>query len=378
MSMGFSATTASAPPGWRASVRVRNSPMKRRSSRRSTNSPRIWQDMSTSIGFSNWHGKRERADRESLQQASDAIEAQSSPDVGRARLVTTIAHEAVIDSLIPIDARSGQLQTERTGHRRFRPTGIRRTVTSGVAAYSRDRGRCGRAWRDRRRQNEPQSGEAGGRQIDEIVEPRRRPAKGNVILAAMADHAIGSVDGLVEGSAAEPADQDPEQRRDDSIREILGEALDRRARDAGFVERLRIAPDDHRHGAPAARQPLALQRLRDGADMSIEAALRRQAGGDRGEDEKAEPAGGRRERHSNPHAANRQKQQSERERAGRATPRERQRWPVQARIEPGEPSPHPGDGMADRAVENSGISSKGLDNKRREGQWRRQGEMHRE
>jgi hypothetical protein len=34
--------------------------------------------------------------------------------------------------------------------------------------------------------------------------------------------------------------------------------------------------------------------------------------------------------------------------------------------------------MADRAVENVGIASYGLDDKRREGQQRRQGEMHRE
>ena len=70
----------------------------------------------------------------------------------------------------------------------------------------------------------------------------------------MADHAVGGVDRLVECGAGEPGNGQPEHRRDDAVGEILRKAFDRRARDAGLVERRGIASDDVRYRARGRRR----------------------------------------------------------------------------------------------------------------------------
>ena len=90
----------------------------------------------------------------------------------------------------------------------------------------------------------------------------------------MADHAVGGIDRLVDRRPRQPRHDEPEERRDDAVGEVLGEALDGGARDAGLVERVGIAADDLGHGLAAGGEPLLLQRGRDGADVHIEAPLR--------------------------------------------------------------------------------------------------------
>ena len=52
-----------------------------------------------------------------------------------------------------------------------------------------------------RRGDREERGKPRGRQVDEIVEPRRRPAEVGVAGRAVADHAVGGIDGLVECGA---------------------------------------------------------------------------------------------------------------------------------------------------------------------------------
>ena len=104
----------------------------------------------------------------------------------------------------------------------------------------------------------------------------------------MADHAVGGVDRLVGGAAGQPADREPEHRRDDAVGKILGEAFDRRARDARLVERLGIAADDLRHRLAAAFEPLALERIGDALDVLVEAPLRDQRACEHGHQREAE------------------------------------------------------------------------------------------
>ena len=59
---------------------------------------------------------------------------------------------------------------------------------------------------------------------------------------------VERVDRLVAGDAGQSEQRAPEHRRDNAVGGILRKALDRGARDAGFVERRRIAAHDHRHG----------------------------------------------------------------------------------------------------------------------------------
>ncbi len=124
------------------------------------------------------------------------------------------------------------------------------------------------------------------RQIDEIVEPRRRPAERLVTRRAVADHAVGGVDCFVECGAGEPGNGHPQDRRDDAVGEILREAFDRRAGDAGFVERVGIAADDVRYCGAAGGDAVRLERGGDVGDVPVQAALRDQGAGEerRGED----------------------------------------------------------------------------------------------
>ena len=131
--------------------------------------------------------------------------------------------------------------------------------------------------------HDQQGGEPRGRQVHEVVEPGRGPAERLVARGAMADHAVGGVDRLVERAARQPADADPEGRRDDPVGEVLRQALDGGAADPGLVQGLRVAPDDHRHRVPSTGQPFGAKPGRDAGDVLVQAALGRQAGAEEGE-----------------------------------------------------------------------------------------------
>ena len=89
----------------------------------------------------------------------------------------------------------------------------------------------------RRGRDDQQSREPRGWQVDEIVEPRSRPAESLVARRAMADHAVGGVDRLVDGGAGKPCEQHPEDGRNDAIGKIFRQAFDRCPCNARLVER---------------------------------------------------------------------------------------------------------------------------------------------
>ena len=181
-------------------------------------------------------------------------------------------------SVCAVDPRPRKLKSQRAGHRRLRPAGVGRAVARGVAPYGPRGVKRRGARRQRGGDDEPQRGKPRRRQIDEIVEPRRRPAERGVAVVLMADHAVGGVDRLVERAAGKPAERGPEDRRDDAVGEILRQALDRRARDGGLVQHVRIAADDHRDRA-ASLFEARVEPLGDRADMARETALSGQARG---------------------------------------------------------------------------------------------------
>ncbi len=90
----------------------------------------------------------------------------------------------------------------------------------------------------------------------------------------MADHAVGGVDGFVERAAGKAGDGKPERRRHDCVGEILGEALDRGAGDAGFVERFGVAADDMRYCGAAGREASRLERRGNIGNVTVQASLR--------------------------------------------------------------------------------------------------------
>ena len=105
---------------------------------------------------------------------------------------------------------------------------------------------------------------------------------------AVADHTVGGVDCFVECRSRETGNGHPEHRRDDSVGKILGEAFDRRAGDAGCIERLRIAADDLGDRGAAGDDAALFQRGGDIGDVPVQAALRDQRAGDDGDGDQSE------------------------------------------------------------------------------------------
>ena len=200
-------------------------------------------------------------------------------------------------------------------------------------------------------------------QIDEIVEPRRRPAECGVTLVLMADHAVGGVDRLVDRAADEAARRGPQDRRDDPIGEILGQALDRRAGHARLVQHLRIAPDDVRDRA-ASLVETSVEPLGDRAHVSCKAALRRQARGEKHKHDEAERPKRKKRLHRQPRdERDRSEKDPERDDAERAARGETQARSVHQLVQPAEPAAHPSDGMANRAIERRRIADQRLEDR---------------
>ena len=119
-------------------------------------------------------------------------------------------------------------------------------------------------------------GQPGWDQVDEIVEPRGRPAEGAISGRAVADHAVHGIDGLVDEHSRKPEQNVPERRRHHRVGEVLGARLDRRAGDAMLVELPDIAADDVGDLSPAGLDAAVAQRLANPMDVPEQAALRQQ------------------------------------------------------------------------------------------------------
>ena len=125
--------------------------------------------------------KPEQADQQHVGQPEQL---QRPPDVGGGGdAPAAFAHEGIPDHAAGIDARAGECQAERAGHRRFRPAGIGRAVLAGIAQH-RLPGSAGiGAGRQGGGGNEQKGGEPRGRQVDQVVEARGGPAEGLVASA---------------------------------------------------------------------------------------------------------------------------------------------------------------------------------------------------
>ncbi len=95
-----------------------------------------------------------------------------------------------------------------------------------------------------------------------------------VALAAVADHGVGGVDGLVGDQSRQPQQRQPERRRHHPIGEILGAGFDRRPAYAGFIQLFRVTSDDHGNGFPGIGEAALDERQTHAGDVLIEASLR--------------------------------------------------------------------------------------------------------
>ncbi len=132
-----------------------------------------------------------------------------------------------------------------------------------------------------------QRGQPRRRQVDQIVKPRGGPAESRVARRAVADHAVGGVDRLVDRGAGQTRDGHPEGRRDDAIGEIFRQALDRRPRHARLVKSGGIAADDMGYCFAAGDDAAPFESGGDARDMLIKTSLREQRAGKDSRDEKS-------------------------------------------------------------------------------------------
>jgi hypothetical protein len=85
----------------------------------------------------------------------------------------------------------------------------------------------------------------------------------------MPDHRVGCV-GRFEGRGPLQASHNqPERRPYDTVGEIFGQALNRRARNSSFVKEGGISPDDHGNGTTPFFKPISIERFRYGVDMIV-------------------------------------------------------------------------------------------------------------
>ncbi len=211
-----------------------------------------------------------------MDSAGTSIENERAPYVLDGRVFAQ-TDPGVVNLLSRIDARAAKPQAEGARKRRLGPAGIGGGVSARIAPHDAAR-RYGRRTGDEQcRDDNPYDGKPRRGPIDKIVKFCRGETERLVPLRAMADHAVGGVDRLVANTARKAAKREPECWRHDTIRKILGEALDRRAGDASLIETRNIAADDFCCRRATGVQS-RVESLRNGKDMRIETALRDEAG----------------------------------------------------------------------------------------------------
>ncbi len=307
--------------------------------------------MSISIGC--WLSQHEGSGRDGgdLQGAGAAIEAQSPLDVSRRGGCAAIAHPGVVDGGAVVGPWPSDTQPECAGHGGFGPSCIWGPVVARVAQD----GAYGLAWLGARGQDgcedEPECGEAGRWEVDEVIEACGGPAEAFVAWRSVTDHAVGGVGRFVEGHAGQPGDAAPHGRGNDAVGEVFSQAFDGGAGYRVLIEGVWVSPDDVADGGAGVIEAL-VQAGRDGGDVVREAAAGEEAAGQDGGQKQA--AGGLDEEGRQ---GGGEQNRREREAAGEARA-------GQPAIEGGDEGADPDDGVADHAEECLRVAEGGLDEER--------------
>lgn len=199
-------------------------------------------------------------------------------NIARRKLKIAIAGDGFADHCAVVASRTIELETQGTGHGRFRPAAVGRAMQARIAPNDAPccSGRCPAMAQPGQSQIEERC-EAGREKIDGVIKPRRRPAKINVAGRAVADHAVSCIDDLAGHHAGDSQQDQPEQRSDNPIGEVFGEALDSGPRDARLVKFGDVATNDAGHRLTPVREPSKAQGKADVTDMGKKTALCQQA-----------------------------------------------------------------------------------------------------
>src|SRR5579863_2090611 len=219
--------------------------MKRRSSACSTRWPRISNAISISTACSSSRDeKSQKRIKRDLQRGRTPEERKSAPDIGGIGIGAAAAHKRAVDFAVAIDARAAEFEAEGAGHRRLRPTGIRREMFGRIAQSCPYGVARGVEAIKRRRQRQEKCRETRRGEIDEIVESRRGPTEIRQARRAMPHHAIGRIDGLIDQTPGQTAESEIKRWRHDAIRKIFGKTFDCGPRKTGLIKIGGRPPDD--------------------------------------------------------------------------------------------------------------------------------------
>ncbi len=127
-------------------------------------------------------------------------------------------------------------------------------MLAGIAPCRGKRCTCCRVAFDARCARKEQRGEAGRDEIHEIIEARRGETEMKMPLRLVADHGIGGVHGLIGHEPRQAEQQIPEERGNNAIGGILGEAFKCGAGHTAFIQGFGVATDNLRDGGTARSQ----------------------------------------------------------------------------------------------------------------------------
>ena len=115
----------------------------------------------------------------------------------------------------------------------------------------------------RRPQAHQYPGDPGGDQVEQIVQPGRRPAKIEVFVVLVAHHGVHGVGGLVEHAQGRAADGQEEQRGDHPVGGVLRHRLHGGLGHPRLVQPVGVPAHDHGHGPAGGGEIPRLQGLID-------------------------------------------------------------------------------------------------------------------
>ena len=159
-----------------------------------------------------------------------------------------------------------------------------------------------------------------------------------------------------------------------AVGEILRQAFDRRARDAGLVELFGIAADDMRDRLAAGGDAVRFERGRDVGDMAVQASLRDERAGDERRGQNAERQTQQCGLDEECKRANDGEQDKNRSNARRPPRLRGCGFTIERAVEPCDQAAHPGHRMADGAMQGCRIADAKLDQHGDEG--KRDGHDH--
>ncbi len=137
-----------------------------------------------------------------------------------------------------------ELDAERTGHGGFRLSGVRARGLPCVATPDTERTLPVEPQKHGGDTHE-EGTDARRDEIADIVEAGSRGAEVLILVVLVADHGVHGVDGFIEPATGHTENHHEQERCYHPVGSILRDRLDRRLRDTGHVETLRVATDNH-------------------------------------------------------------------------------------------------------------------------------------